>query len=83
MADEATTPEEPLELDKLGPANTLIEIINGIGIALGLCLLWSLEAVRNGYFRILDRRNVRPRQRRASAFPPGRPRKKVSAEARR
>ena len=77
MPNEAANAEEPLEIDKLGPGNTVKEIINGIGIALGLCLLWVLEAVRNGYFRFLDRMNVRPRQRRASAFPPGRPRKKA------
>jgi hypothetical protein len=31
--------------------------------------------VRNAYFRLLDRLNLKPRRRRASAFPPGRPKK--------
>jgi hypothetical protein len=75
--------EEPLELDKLTFGGTVWEILHGIGITLGMTLLWSLEAVRNRFFRVLDRMNLRSRPRRASAFPPGRPRKKAVVEARR
>jgi hypothetical protein len=54
------------------------EVIGGIGRALGLTLLWGLEIVRDSYFRILDRLNVRPRRKRASAFPPGQPKKRAT-----
>jgi hypothetical protein len=53
-----------------------LEIVGGIGRTLGLTLLWGLEIVRDSYFRVLDRLNVRPRRRRASAFPPGQPKKR-------
>jgi hypothetical protein len=55
------------------------EIAGGIGRALGLTLLWGLEIVRDKFFRMLDRLNVRPHRKRASAFPPGRPRKHTPA----
>jgi len=55
------------------------EIVGGVGRALGLTLLWGLEIVRDSYFRLLDRLNVRPRHKRASAFPPGRPKKRSAA----
>lgn len=51
------------------------EIVGAVGRALGLTLLWGLEIVRDSYFRVLDRLNVRPPRKRASAFPPGRPKK--------
>ncbi len=53
------------------------EVAGGVGRALGLTLLWGLEVVRDAYFRLLDRLNVRPRHKRASAFPPGQPRKRT------
>jgi hypothetical protein len=56
-----------------------LEIAGGIGRTLGLTLLWGLEIVRDSYFRMLDRLNVRPRHKRASAFPPGQPKKRTSA----
>lgn len=52
------------------------EVAGGVGRALGLTLLWGLEIVRDSYFRLLDRLNVRPRRKRASAFPPGQPKKR-------
>lgn len=56
------------------------EIVGGVGRALGLTLLWGMEIVRDSYFRVLDRLNIRPRHRRASAFPPGKPKRRhVSA----
>jgi hypothetical protein len=53
------------------------EIVGGVGRAMGLSLLWGLEIVRDSYFRLLDRLNVRPRHKRASAFPPGQPRRRT------
>ena len=55
------------------------EIVGGVGRALGLTLLWGLEIVRDSYFRLLDRLNVRPRHKRASAFPPGQPKKRTAS----
>jgi hypothetical protein len=53
----------------------IMEVVGGVGRTLGLTLLWGLEIVRDSYFRQLDRLNVRPRHKRASAFPPGQPKK--------
>lgn len=66
---------EPSEMVRLKPIEVAVEIVNGLGIAFGLSLLWMMEAVRDRVFRLLDRANVRPRIRPASAFPPGQPRK--------
>jgi hypothetical protein len=55
----------------------VLEVAGGVGRALGLTLLWGLEIVRDSYFRMLDRLNVRPRRKRASAFPPGQPKKRT------
>jgi hypothetical protein len=55
----------------------VLEVAGGVGRALGLTLLWGLEIVRDSYFRMLDRLNVRPRHKRASAFPPGQPKKRT------
>jgi len=52
------------------------EVAGAVGRALGLTLLWGLEIVRDSYFRLLDRLNVRPRRKRASAFPPGQPKRR-------
>ena len=52
------------------------EVAGGVGRTLGLTLFWGLEIVRDSYFRLLDRLNVRPRRKRASAFPPGQPKKR-------
>jgi len=58
------------------------EVVGGVGRSLGLTLLWGLEIVRDSYFRQLDRLNVRPRRKRASAFPPGQPKKQRTTPAR-
>lgn len=55
----------------------VIEVAGGVGRALGLTILWGLEIVRDTYFRALDQLNVRPRRKRASAFPPGQPKKRT------
>jgi hypothetical protein len=60
----------------------VMEVAGGIGRTLGLTLLWGLEIVRDSYFRQLDRFNVLPRNKRASAFPPGQPKKQRTAPPR-
>jgi len=72
---------EPLEIERLRPIEVAVEILHGFGIALGLSLLWMMEAVRDRVFRLLDRLNARPRSRPASAFPPGQPRKRPPRRA--
>ena len=69
------------EIEQLKPREVVIEILHGLGIALGLSLLWIMEVVRDHVFRVLDRANLRPRIRRASAFPPGQPRKHPTRRA--
>jgi hypothetical protein len=59
----------------------IMEVVGGVGRVLGLTLLWGLEIVRDSYFRLLDRLNVRPRHKRASAFPPGQPKKRSAPRA--
>lgn len=68
--------EEAVVVNQLSTAGFLFYILHGLGVSLGLCLLWALEAVRNGCFRLLDRMNLKARTRKASAFPPGQPRKR-------
>jgi hypothetical protein len=73
---EETRPAAPLEIEQLSTLSYLSEVVQGTGITLGLGILWGLEIVRNAYFRLLDRLNLKARRRRrASAFPPGRPKK--------
>lgn len=87
MNEEHTHPVEdpliegPLVVEQLSTSGFLLYILHGIGVTLGLCLLWSLEVVRNGCFRLLDRMNLKARVRKASAFPPGQPRKRPITEA--
>jgi len=79
--DRLQVAESP-EMVRLKPIEVAVEILHGLGIALGLSLLWTMEAVRDRVFRLLDRVNVRPRIRPASAFPPGQPRKHPHAAER-
>jgi hypothetical protein len=65
-----------VEIEPLRGLHLVGEIAGGVGRALGLTLFWGLEIVRDWYFRLLDRFNVRPRRKRASAFPPGQPKKR-------
>ncbi len=73
---EAPAQPSPVEIQRLTAWKLVREVFAGVGIVLGLALLWGLETVRNGYFLLLERLNLRPRARRGSAFPPGRPRKR-------
>jgi hypothetical protein len=70
------------EMERLKAVEVAIEVLHGIGITLGLSLFWIMEAVRDRVFRLLDRVNVPPRTRPASAFPPGQPRKYPPRKAR-
>jgi hypothetical protein len=81
---EAGQDKAPVEvrIEPLRGLPLVTEVIGGVGRTLGLTLLWGLEIVRDSYFRILDRLNVRPRHKRASAFPPGQPKKRRTPSAR-
>jgi len=68
-----------VQVEPLTRREFVVEAAGGVGRALGLTLFWGLEIVRDAYFRMLDRLNVRPRRKRASAFPPGQPRKRTPA----
>ncbi len=76
VQDKAHISQEPYTPETLSRGGVLVSVLYGIGVSLGLGLLWSMEVVRNIYFRVLDRLNIKPRRRRASAFPPGQPRKR-------
>jgi hypothetical protein len=75
MSRQLSRADDRFEVERLGWRQVLVEIIMGIAITVGLALLWTLESVRNTFFGLLDRMNLKPRPRRGSAFPPGRPRK--------
>jgi len=75
MAEQVSGAEEKFEIERLGWRVALIEIITAIAAAVGLSLLWGLEVLRNAFFGLLDRMNLKPWARKGSAFPPGRPRK--------
>lgn len=76
METTEDTHPAPLEIEQLSTLSYFSEVAQGTGLTLGLAILWGLETVRNSYFRLLDRLNIKPRRKRASAFPPGRPRKR-------
>ncbi len=68
------------EIEQLTAASYFKEVARGIGVTLGLSLLWALEIGRDAFFWFLNWMNLRPRRhKRASAFPPGRPRKRKVA----
>ena len=69
--------EQPHVPEALGFGGFVGSVLYGIGVSLGLALLWVMEIFRNMFFRALDWMNIKPRRiRHASAFPPGEPRKK-------
>jgi hypothetical protein len=80
MAEQVQV-SESAEMERLKPIEVAMEIVHGLGITLGLSVLWMMEAVRDRVFRLLDRANLRPRTRPASAFPPGQPRKRTPRSA--
>lgn len=70
-----------VKIEPLSGLPLIREVAGGVGRTLGLTLLWGLEIVRDSYFRQLDRLNIRPRHKRASAFPPGEPKKQRTTPA--
>jgi hypothetical protein len=76
MESSEEKPRVEVRIEPLTGLPLVKEIAGGVGRTLGLTLLWGLEIVRDSYFRMLDRLNVRPRHKRASAFPPGQPKKR-------
>ncbi|WP_304823425.1 hypothetical protein [Candidatus Binatus sp.] len=77
-----TSQEQPTPRVRITPLTGVDfakEVARGIGVSAGMALLWGLEIIRNACFRMLDRFNVPARRKRASAFPPGQPRKRQSA----
>lgn len=75
MSEQIPNSDAPLEVEPLATRDRIVEVLTALGITVGLALLWGLENVRDGFFRLLDRLNLKPRPRPASAFPPGRPRR--------
>jgi hypothetical protein len=67
------------QITPLSRADFAKEVVRGIGVSAGMALLWSLEIARNACFHLLDRFNIPARKKRASAFPPGQPRKRPAA----
>ena len=71
----------PPEEQHLRRPEFLKELLRGIAVTAGLALLWVMEAIRNLCFRVLDWLGVPARRRRrASAFPPGRPRRQPASD---
>jgi hypothetical protein len=79
---EQTQPSSDVRVDieQLRGGQHLGQVIYGVGVIAGMAVLWGLECARNAYFKLLDGLNVKARRRkRASAFPPGRPRRRRTA----
>jgi|HubBroStandDraft_6_1064221.scaffolds.fasta_scaffold289097_2 hypothetical protein len=82
VQEQVGSSQPPHVPEALSVSGLLGSVLYGIGVSLGLALLWLMEVVRNIYFAALDRLNVKPRRRRsASAFPPGQPRKRPQSPA--
>ena len=80
MQETSEQTKLPLDLKHMGPVDFLHQVIHGVGVVLGLGLLWTLESVRNVFFRGLDRFNIKSRPpRKVSAFPPRSPRRRKAA----
>jgi hypothetical protein len=70
ILDSNTGPE--VEIERLTRKDTAFQILCGVGIASGLLLLWTMEAMRNVLFHGLNALHIRPRRRRrGTAFPAG------------
>jgi hypothetical protein len=76
MDEQTPTPRKQ---DELSGIAFIGAVLRGIGATLGLAILWALEIVRDRFFRLLDRLNFWPRRKRATAFPPGRPKHRSAA----
>ena len=76
VQEQARAGEQPHVPEQLSLGGFFGSVLYGIGVTLGLALLWVMEVFRNLFFHALDRLNIKPRRRHASAFPPGQPRKR-------
>jgi hypothetical protein len=66
----------PLPEEKISAAHFALDVLQGVGVMIGLAILWLFEGVRNLVFRLFDRFNLRAHVRKkVSAFPPGSPRR--------
>lgn len=79
--DQSQRSEQPHQPEQFTTAQFIWEIVEGTGVMAGLGLLWGLEALRDSYFHLLDRFNIRPRARPGRPFPPGQSRKRQPVEA--
>ena len=82
LMHETSEPKQQIAIntEQLTWGGFVSELTQGIGKMAGLGLLWSLESVRNVWFRALDRFGIKAHpHRRVSAFPPGSPRPKKVA----
>lgn len=75
MSDRVEEFDAPFEIEQLSLRRTALEVVIAVAITLGLAALWLLENVRNFFFGLIDRIGLKGRPHRASAYPPGRPRK--------
>ncbi|HUO06396.1 MAG TPA: hypothetical protein VMU16_14450 [Candidatus Binataceae bacterium] len=69
----------PVRVVELTTPEFIWEVVRGIGVTIGLLILWALEVVRNVWFKMLDFLNLKPAHKRASAFPPGEPPRRNAA----
>ncbi len=80
MQEQPADLQEPFKPERMARGEYLFQVLNGVGAALGLALLWLMEIARDAFFALLDWLNVKPRRRaNASAFPPDRPGKRPPA----
>lgn len=76
IQEQASAPSGQQDWERLSSGGHFCQVFYGIGVTLGLALLWFMEICRDAFFHLLDRFNVKARRRsRASAFPPGQPRR--------
>lgn len=79
MQEPKPTEELKITPEPIGKAEFIFDVIQAVAVMFGLALLWLLEVIRNIFFRVLDRLNIKSDPRRASAFPPGRPKKRATS----
>jgi hypothetical protein len=79
---ESTNTDLNVAVEPLNTREVVVEIFFGIGIALGLAVLWTFESIQRLCLKLLDHYNVRPRTRMADAFPPDHPRQRQTRPAR-
>ena len=76
---ESQQPDTPVKINQLSGSEYVLEVLRVTGALFGMGILWGLEIVRNRYFKLLERLNIKPSRKRASAFPPGPAKQKRAA----